>query len=94
MCILKNISPKPSDDYLIANNDQGRFFKHLKSTTGLEGKETRSEQVIMDEKARCYGIKCEFVIDGRGRRFVHNLFNTNIAETRPHHHRAIFTTTA
>ena len=34
---------------LVANNDQRRFYKHLKITVGLEATEARSEQFIRDE---------------------------------------------
>ena len=41
---------------LLAGDDQRGCYEHLKSTTGLEGKNARSEQFIMDEMARCAAV--------------------------------------
>ena len=42
---------------LLASNDQRGFCKHLRSTVGLEGKNARSEQVIMDENGPLLRVK-------------------------------------
>ena len=74
MRILKSILSKPNDSFL-ANSDQRRFYKHLKSTAGMGGAKATSKQFIRDEVDTLL-LRDRVQIRERWSRFYHKLFNT------------------
>ena len=66
---------------LLENNDQRGFYKHLKSTVGLEGTKATSEQFIMDEDGTL--LRDQVRIRERWLGHFHKLLNTKSLKLDP-----------